>query len=498
MGRARLGGTGVTTKAILGRHRAPPWFEDAKLGLFVHWGLYSVPAWAPITGRDASFVEITDALAAGRMPYAEWYWNSLRTPESATSTYHREHYGTARYESFREPFEAMLDHWDPDAWADLFAQAGARYVVFTAKHADGFLLWPSATRHPARADWQLEQDVVGQLADAVRARGMRFGLYYCGGMDWSFDTSPVVDIASVYSTVPSSSAYRAYTEAHLRELIDRYRPSVLWNDIALPPAFPRDELLVDYFSRVPDGVVNDRMRMVTPALSRTLTRKPARWLVNRLGRQAAGRGGTGWSVPYFADYATPEFTAEADIRPYKWETCRGLGNSFGYNQAEDDAHLLRPEEVIRGLVDTVSKNGNLLISVGPRGEDGVVPDSQAMRLRSLGRWLRTNGASVYSTRPWVRAEGRTDAGQAVRFTQSGGALFATVFGNPLPGSLSIGRIPTPGPVELLGHGRLPRGGDAACLRIEWPAGVTDSPAHVLRIGPPDASTTESPSLRSRA
>lgn len=470
-------------KKVLARHHAPPWYEDAKLGIFVHWGLYSVPGWAPhLDGEGPLFTRIVDAMAAGRMPYSEWYLNSLRTPGSPTQAYHREHYGDAPYQSFREPFVAMLDGWDPGAWADLFSAAGASYVVLTAKHSDGFLLWPSAYCHPSWPDWQLERDVVGEMAAAVRSRGMRFGVYYSGGLDWSFVTRPIVDLASVYSSVPTGSGYRDYADAHLRELIDRYRPSVLWNDISLPSGFQRDRLLVDYLESVPDGAVNDRMRVIPDSLSRGLKSAPGRWLVNTIGRRVSAGGGAVQSVPYFADFATPEYTTESDARVHKWESCRGFGHSFGFNRAETDQHLLSPTEVVTTLVDVVSKNGNLLLNVGPRGEDGAIPDLQADRLRALGGWLSTNREAVIGTRPWVRAEGSTHAGEEVRFTQGSGALYDTVLGAPAPGRVTIDGVPTPGPVEILGYGPVPRGSDGRSLRVEWPAGLGDAPAYCLRVG----------------
>jgi alpha-L-fucosidase len=470
-------------KGVLGAHRSPPWFDDAKLGIFIHWGLYSVPGWAPpLTGSGPLFTQIVDAMAAGRMPYAEWYLNSLRTPGSATEAWHRDRYGDAPYEAFREQFVAMLDGWQPEAWADLLAATGASYVVLTAKHSDGFLLWPSAHRHPKWPDWQLDRDVVGELAAAVRSRGLRFGIYYSGGLDWSFVTRPIVDLASVYSTVPTGPVYRAYAEAHLRELIARYRPSVLWNDISLPPEFPRDAVLVDYLEAVPDGVVNDRMRIVPAAAARALARQPGRWLVNSLGHRASAGGGAVRSVPYFADYATPEYTIESGIRSHKWETCRGFGHSFGYNRAEAEEDMLTPSEVVWSLVDTAAKNGNLLLNVGPRGEDGVIPGPQADRLGALGSWMAVNREAVVATRPWVRAEGLTGAGQPVRFTQGGGALYAILRDRPDPGPLAIRGVATPGPVHVLGHGAVPGGTDGRDLRLEWPAGLAESPAYCVRIG----------------
>ena len=481
-------------KAILAKHRAPPWYDAAKLGIFVHWGLYSVPGWAPpLTGEGPLFTQIMDAMTAGRMPYAEWYLNSLRTAGSATEAYHRATYGDAPYEAFREQFVAMLEGWDPDSWADLFAATGAGYVVLTTKHSDGFLLWPSAHRHPTWPDWQLERDVVGELAEAVRGRGLRFGVYYCGGLDWSFVTRPIVDVASVYSTVPYSRDYVSYAEAHMRELVDRYRPSVLWNDISLPPGFPRDEVLVDYLGSVPEGVINDRMRMLPSAAVWGLGHQPLRGLANSIGRRVSAGGGPAQSVPYFADYTTPEYTAESDIRSHKWESCRGFGHSFGYNRAETDEDWLTSSEVVWGLVDTVSKNGNLLLNVGPRGEDGLIPDPQSDRLRVLGKWMTVNREAIVGSRPWIRAEGSTDAGHPVRFTQAGGALYATLLGRPDPGPLKIAGVATRGPLHVVGHGRIPGGSDGRDLRLEWPAELAESQAYCVRIG--ERTATEPATLR---
>jgi alpha-L-fucosidase len=190
------------------------------------------------------------------------------------------------------------------------------------------------------------------------------------------------------------------------------------------------------------------------------------------------------SVPYFADFATPEYAAESEIRKHKWETCRGLGHSFGYNRAESEEDLLTPSEVIWSLVDTTSKNGNLLLNAGPRGEDGVIPEVQATRFRALGAWMATNRPAIVGTRPWIRAEGTTDAGHPVRFTQGGGALYATVLGRPKPGPLTIRTVAMAGPVEILGHGSVPGGTDGRDLRLEWPSGLMDSPAYSVRVGSP--------------
>lgn len=485
---AMFGGTSRNElKSTLARHGTPPWFDDAKFGIFVHWGLYSVPGWATPVDGEVTFGAIMEGLAAGRMPYAEWYLNSLRTPGSTTERYHRETYGDASYDDFREPFEAMLETWDPDEWADRFAAAGAGYVVLTTKHHDGYLLWPSQHPNPHKPRWQTRRDVVGELSEAVRGRGMRFGVYYSGGLDWSFVAEPITDPSSVYSTVPTDATYRRYAEAHFRELIDRYRPSVLWNDISLPPRFPRDELFVDYYERVPDGVVNDRWRVVPERLAAALRRPRIRQLANRLGHKVADDGDTAATVPYFADFATPEYSVEDRIRSHRWETCRGFGHSFGYNRAEDESHMLDAADVIRDIVDVASKNGNLLLNVGPRGEDGVIPDDQASRLDAVGDWMNVNRLSVVATRPWVRAEGATSQGHEVRFTQAAGALYATVFGDVTPGPLVLDDVVVGDVVELLGHGPLAARIESGSLVVDWPDGVDPAPAHALRIGGGDGS-----------
>src|SRR5690606_3899629 len=112
-------------------------------------------------------------------------------PGSPTARHHAEHYGDAPYEDFRHEFEAGLADWDPEEWADRFAATGAGYVVLVTKHHDGYLLWPSEVENPHRPGWHAPRDIVGDLADAVRARGMRFGVYYSTGLDWTFDDLPI-------------------------------------------------------------------------------------------------------------------------------------------------------------------------------------------------------------------------------------------------------------------------------------------------------------------
>ncbi len=171
-------------------------------------------------------------------PYAEWYMNSMRIPGSPTSEHHRETFGEQMgYEDFLPIFNEEIQKWKPEEWGALFAEAGARYVVLTTKHHDGFTLWPSAIANPHRpADRQgARRDLVGELTAAVRGHGMRMGLYYSGGIDWSFNDT-LIDRPGIRRTtaVPRSDEYARYVDAHWRELIDRYEPDILWNDITYP------------------------------------------------------------------------------------------------------------------------------------------------------------------------------------------------------------------------------------------------------------------------
>ena len=173
------------------RHRVPAWWSDAKLGIFVHWTPASVPAYAPVDIEIGELLARRDPEAMASSPYAEWYENSLRFPSSPVAKHHAETYGDRDYHEFAADWEAALSQWDPDDWADRFARSGARYVVLVTKHHDGYCLWPTDVPNPHRPGFHSSRDVVGELAEAVRARGLRFGVYYSGGLDWTFNDHPI-------------------------------------------------------------------------------------------------------------------------------------------------------------------------------------------------------------------------------------------------------------------------------------------------------------------
>ncbi|HEY1415852.1 MAG TPA: alpha-L-fucosidase [Caulobacteraceae bacterium] len=412
--------------ASLEARALPAWFDEAKFGIFIHWGIWTIPAFAPRVGSISDVFRSHYDRAAAMLPYTEWYWNAIRVPGTPSAEFHAGHYGNAPYEAFKAPFLAGLSGWDPAAWAEAFRDAGARYVVLVAKHHDGFCLWPSDVENPHRVDWMSRRDLVGEIAAAVRAAGLRFGLYYSGGLDWTFDERPLRTLGDLAAGSPRG-AYPAYAERQARELIERYQPSALWNDISWPSGQSRlNRLFADYYDAVPDGVVNDRWR--TPSLASLVLRfgLARRRLDDRIHRAMERRpdrseGVIPPPVPH-SDFRTPEYARFPDIQAKKWEATRGMSHSFGFNRNDGEVDYTSAETLIADFVDGVSKNGNLLLNVGPESS-GIVPTPQLDRLKAFGAWLRANGEAIYGTRPWTRAETETDEGVPIRFTARGDDLY---------------------------------------------------------------------------
>ncbi len=218
------------------QHPLPDWFGDSKLGVLVVWGLYSVPAWA---AQVPSIQKMLLADGPKRMlshnPYAEWYLNTMQIKGSPTWDHHIETYGRDfRYDDFIPAFNEGTSECDLDAIAEVAEATGARYLIMTTKHHDGFTLWPSKTPHPTKGEYHATRDLVGGLTDAVRSRGMRMGLYYSGGYDWSVNNAVMSHGVDVILGAPSEERYVGYVTDHVSELIERYEPSLLWNDIGWP------------------------------------------------------------------------------------------------------------------------------------------------------------------------------------------------------------------------------------------------------------------------
>jgi alpha-L-fucosidase len=361
--------------ASLDRRPIPAWFDEAKFGIFIHWGVYSVPAWGP-RGKESG-----------------WYGFEMNKAGSPTAQFHAATYGEHfTYADFAEMFKAEL--FDAAEWARLLQRAGARYVVLTAKHHDGYCLWPSAMSPQWNSmDTGPHRDLVGELTKAVRDRGLRMGLYY-----------------SLYEWYhPLLREHRSiYTGRHmfpqLTELVESYAPDLLFADGEWDynsRAWKSREFLAWLFneSAVREHVViNDR------------------W-----GNDTRSRHGG-----YFtSEYGHVDAGKKLDDC-HKWEECRAIGKSFIYNRSERAEDYRGARELVHLLVDTVSRGGNLLLDVGPAA-DGRIPVIMQERLVEIGEWLKVNGEAIYRTKPWRESKD----GDAVRYTAGqNGVVYAISLGWP--------------------------------------------------------------------
>ena len=455
----------------LQQHRVPGWFRDAKFGIFIHWGPYSIPAFAPHHAQigDVSGSGATQTFAD--VPYAEWYLNTMKFEDGATAAFHRETYGEDySYDRFGEAFNASLENWDPVVWAKLFKRSGARYVVLVTKHHDGFLLWPSATPNPHKTNWGTKRDVVGELAAAARAEGLKFGVYYSGGIDWTFKDARIDSFADLMAMPGAAEGYIDYANAHYNELIERYEPDYLWNDIGYPSQQASFDILAKYYNTVPDGLTNDRWMAPDGEFSAEAFEKPD------------GLTGIIPPKPPVWDARTPEYGMFDRILPFQWETTRGLGHSFAFNRAETDSDYLSPSEIATMLASASCFNGNLLLNVGPRGDAQIDP-AQAARLEATGDWLSKTGPAIQDTR--AVALPQTSIGSInIGATRTPDALYIHILGKPSTGTLEVELPADVGAIETLRQ----IGGEVAgwscdknTLRVDVSAWADDA-VQILELG----------------
>ncbi len=445
------------TADSLDTHPVPDWFNDAKFGIFIHWGAYSVPAWGP------------------RGSYAEWYDNYLNQRNSPTYNYHRDTYGTDyNYDRFIDDWRA--ERFDPKAWVDLFKDAGAKYFVLTSKHHEGVALWDTATSSRDAVDRGPHRDLAGDLFAAARQDGhLKAGFYY-SLYEWfnpnytgRQPTNPYTGATVPYVGVqPVDDYVHDYMQPQIDELIDKYDPDILWCDGQWEKSaayWDMAPVLADYYNQAKN---REHPRDVVVA-NRCKTR-------------------TGNLESHELDFQTPEYTVKEDIDPVKWESSRGIAHSYGYNQNEPVEDYLTSDQLVDSLVDIVSKNGNLLLDVGPKG-DGTIPDLQQERLRDIGAWLRINGEAIYGTTYYNHAED-AHSNVPIRYTVKDGALYATALEWPgdhltLGGDLPFDQSTS---VQLLGSatGLKWRRTDSGTIEVAMPRqpATASSHAYVFKITTP--------------
>jgi len=448
-------------KESIKSHQVPDWFHDAKFGIFIHWGLFSVPAFAKAK------IDLGESQKRGieehfkNNPYAEWYLNSLRIDGSPTQKYQKENYGEdSEYDDFVSIFNEEIQKWNPNKMVELFKKAGVKYVVLVTKHHDGFTLWPSKYPNPNKENYHASRDIVGELTKTVKESGLKMGFYYSGALDWSWNSIPISDGKSFTTNGPTMIEYTNYANNHWYELIDDYDPIILWNDIGYPPNTNVYEIFAYFYNKHPDGVVNDRWIQIQKS--------------NFKHPKVRHR-----------DFVTPEYKMMPGITEYKWESTRGVGHSFGYNKMETEEDYLSPKELILMFIDIVSKNGNLLLNVGPKA-DGSIPELQRKAIIGLGEWLEVNGEGIYGTRPWIKAEGRTAGGISIRFTQKSDALFIHLLDDPKENVIHIESftIANGARIQLLGQEKdLDWKQEDDKLSISFPEDIKDFYIPVLKIIP---------------
>jgi alpha-L-fucosidase len=338
------GGAQLPAFQVIARDESPSarearmkWFHEARFGIFIHWGVYSVPA------------------------HGEWYMNNAKVPMTT-------------YRAFAKDFTA--DKYDPQAWSQLFADAGAKYMVITAKHHDGFTMYDSKF-----SDWNAVKasaagrDLLQPLADAVRAKGIKFGLYYSQSQDWNnlgggTGNKPAWDAEQKKGDFDTYLKNISLPQVH--ELLDKYHPAYLFFDTEYSMTPERARPFFDLVTSYSDVIMN-----------------------NRLGGGVLG------------DTATPEQRIATDPLGRGFEVCMTINNSWGYNAG--DTRFKSAQQLIHNLSDISSKGGNYLLNIGPNSE-GIIPQPEVDRLLAIGNWLKTNGEAIYATEagpyvdglPWGR------------------------------------------------------------------------------------------------
>ena len=345
------------------------WWRDAKFGMFIHWGVYAVPARG-----------------------GEWIM-------------HREKIPVAQYREFSKEFNPVK--FDAMAWAKLAKDAGMKYIVITAKHHDGFALFPSDV-----TDWDIadstpyRKDLLGPLEKAAHEEGLKFGFYYSQAQDW---THPGGAKSRHEEGGGWDEAHKGSFDQYLakialpqvRELLTKYKPDIIWWDTPTHMNAERAKPFADLLAARPDIISN-----------------------NRLGGGFSG------------DTHTPEQFVPITGYPGDWETCMTIGKNWGFTKT--DTELKSSTDLIRKLADICSKGGNFLLNVGPR-PDGIIPEGFQERLLDVGKWLKVNGDSIYGTKAGPFAH--LSWGCA---TAKGSRLFLHVFDWPADGKL---RLPLLSPVK---------------------------------------------------
>ena len=375
---AAPGKTYEPTWESLDTHSCPAWFHDAKIGMYFHWGVCSVPAWAP--RKDG-------------ISYAEWYWYNMNDRENPTWRYHRETYGeNFSYDDLIPMFKA--EDYDPAAWVSFAKRVGANYIFVNAKHHDGFCLWPSKYTNRNASIMGPQKDLIGPLVRAAHRENLKVGFYY-SFYEWYNPIYTGKQIPYV-GLIPVGNYVDDFMIPQIKELIDLYNPDFLYFDGEWdhPAKFWKSRDFVAHY------------------YNRAAGRKQEVLVNDRYGKGSRGHHGDVYNVEY-------HYGVESEgLLTHKWSYWRGVGKTYGYNKDTSPEDCLTVRELIHMVVNGISKNGNFDINVGPTAA-GIISDVEREPLLALGKWLEVNGEAIYGTRPWsITEEGD------IRFTAKGDYVYA--------------------------------------------------------------------------
>jgi len=472
-----------TWESLKANYRVPQWFVGAKFGLFMHWGLYSVPA-----------------------HHNEWYEKHMY---GADRQWHAEHFGPQDKFGYKDFIPLFTQsNFNADAWAELFKKSGAKFVVPTAEHHENFALWDSQVTPFNAMKMGPHRDLIGELSKAVRKQGLKFGVSNHGIENFQFINPPAdmaekmqaehADLydpkwADFYNVADRSDAAceRFLTNWYARnvELIDKYQPDMLWFDNGV------DQRYLDPLKLRIAAYYYNRAKAWGKEVS--LSTKKAAYSPTDKNTETIGS---------IIDFEKIGGRSPSGIRTGEWQVDEPIGSTWGYTS---DEHFSGPAPIIAKLADTVSKNGTLLLNLSPKA-DGTFPPEITSTLLEIGQWLGVNGEAIYDTHNWTKfgeGGGRGQNGLNLRFTVNGKNLYAIILGN-WPGTEIIitslattnglaGKVKR---VSLLGSKeKLKFAQDATGLKVKLPATAPGKYAYVLKItglkmNPPTWTKSGNPQL----
>ena len=409
------------------------WWRDARFGMFIHWGVFAVPAGVhngkPVDG------------------FSEWIMvNGKMSAEE--------------YKAFAKQFNPT--QYDPEAWVRLAKKAGIKYIVITTKHQDGFALWPSAA-----SDWDIEatpykKDLLKPLVEACKKHGMKLGFYYSQARDW------INDGGSTPNPKPSRTMDEYIDEIavpQVRELLTNYgdAPVILWWDWPTKMNEARAAKLIELLKFKPGIIHNNRLLRMAP-----------------YGKVDMEKIKSGNREPYSGDTETPEqHIPDTGLGDRDWEACMTMNDAWGFKS--NDHNWKSSKTLIQQLVDIASKGGNLLLNVGPTKE-GVIPEPSVERLEDIGKWMDVNSESIYGTQAspfpnltWGRCTQKKH--------DNGTTLYLHVFEWPKDGKLLV-----PGLENVVQSAALLANNEALkfektpeCVELKVPGKALDPNATVIKL-----------------